>query len=115
VAVEGPSDEGFYVHPYYGTSQPDQPPETYRHQGLKAPHIYPDGKSHDWSLEYLPADADGKARIIVTVDGQVVSMVLPAKDKAIGAHFNRFGMITTHVDGNGQQVFFDDLTYTIHQ
>jgi hypothetical protein len=30
----------------------------------------------------------------------------------IGAHFNRFGVITTHTDGNAQQLYFDDLTYT---
>ena len=30
-----------------------------------------------------------------------------------GAHFNRFGIITTHIDGNGQTVYFDDLTYTV--
>ena len=30
-----------------------------------------------------------------------------------GTHFNRFGIITTHIDGNGQTVYFDDLTYTV--
>jgi hypothetical protein len=30
-------------------------------------------------------------------------------------HFNRFGMITTHVDGNGSKVYFDDLSYTVRQ
>jgi len=34
-------------------------------------------------------------------------------DKEDGAHFNRFGIITTHIDGNGQTVYFDDLTYTV--
>jgi hypothetical protein len=114
-AVEGPSDQGFYVYPYYGSSRPDQPPQTsYRQQGERQ-HIYPDGKSHDWTLLYLPADADGNARITVTLDGKPYSIALPAEDKAAGAHFNRFGMITTHVDGNGLKMYFDDLTYTFRQ
>jgi hypothetical protein len=33
--------------------------------------------------------------------------------KQIGAEFDRFGIITTHIDGNGQHVYFDDLTYSI--
>ncbi|MEX0642181.1 MAG: PEP-CTERM sorting domain-containing protein, partial [Pirellulales bacterium] len=33
--------------------------------------------------------------------------------KQIGAHFNRFGIITTHIDGSGQTVYFDDLSYAI--
>ena len=40
-------------------------------------------------------------------------MLLRPGDKEDGAHFNRFGIITTHIDGNGQTVYFDDLTYTV--
>ncbi len=115
IAVEGPSDEGFFVYPYYASRRPDHPPDVYSSQGAKAPRIFPDGKSHDWSLEYIPADADAKARLTVVLDGQPVSMILPAEEKTIGARFNRFGMITTHVDGNGLKVYFDDLTYTFRQ
>lgn len=115
IAVEGPSDEGFYVYPYYGSSRPDQPPHTsHAQQGVRQ-HIFPDGKSHDWTLEYVPADADGMARITVTLDGQPYSVALPAEDKAAGARFNRFGIITTHVDGNGLKMYFDDLSYTFRQ
>lgn len=114
-AVEGPSDEGFFVYPYYGSSQLDTPPETSRSQQGVRPHIFPDGKSHDWTLEYVPAGADGQPRITVTLDGQPYSVALPSEDKAAGAHFNRFGIITTHVDGNGLKMYLDDLTYTFRQ
>jgi hypothetical protein len=40
-------------------------------------------------------------------------MLLRPGDKEAGAHFNRFGIITTHIDGNGQTVYVDDLTYTV--
>jgi hypothetical protein len=42
-----------------------------------------------------------------------VTLNLDAGHKQIGAHFNRFGIITTHIDGSGQTVYFDDLTYTM--
>ena len=42
-----------------------------------------------------------------------MTLNLDAGHKQIGAHFNRFGIITTHIDGSGQTVYFDDLTYTI--
>jgi len=53
------------------------------------------------------------AYIIVTLDGQAVTLNLDPGHKQIGAHFNRFGIITTHIDGSGQTVYFDDLTYTL--
>ena len=38
---------------------------------------------------------------------------LPAPGhRAAGARFDRFGLITTWIDGNGQLVYFDDLRYT---
>jgi hypothetical protein len=47
------------------------------------------------------------------LDGRPGTMLLRPGDKEDGAHFNRFGIITTHIDGNGQTVYFDDLTYTV--
>jgi hypothetical protein len=35
--------------------------------------------------------------------------------KADGTRFNRFGLITTWIDGNGQTIYLDDLTYTWKQ
>jgi hypothetical protein len=31
------------------------------------------------------------------------------------AAFDRFGIVTSWIDGNSQQVYFDDLTYTFRQ
>jgi hypothetical protein len=43
------------------------------------------------------------------------TMRLPLKPghKTPETRFNRFGIITTHIDGNGQTVYFDDLAYTV--
>jgi hypothetical protein len=111
-AVEGPSADGFYFYPTYGLDL-----EGVRANGGRGtptpPYIYPNGASRNWALDYDPNGAGGAGSIIVTLDGQAVTLNLDAGHKQIGAHFNRFGIITTHIDGSGQTVFFDDLTYAI--
>src|SRR5437667_330346 len=111
-AIEGPSAEGFYLYPTYGVDE-----EGVRASGGRGaptpPYIYPDGQSRDWTLDYHPDGNGGTGSITVTLDGQAVTLNLDAGHKQIGAHFNRFGIITTHIDGSGQTVYFDDVTYTI--
>jgi hypothetical protein len=68
-----------------------------------------------WALDYDPAGAGGHGRITVTIDGRSIGMDLPEGDKAKGATFDRFGIVTPWIDGNGQVVFFDDVTYTVRQ
>jgi WD40 repeat protein len=81
----------------------------------KPPHIFPDAKSRDWTLEYSPGAAGRDGQITITLDGQSVRLNFSKDHAAAGAHFDRFGIITTWVDGNGQQIYFDDLTYTASQ
>src|SRR5436190_9330269 len=111
-AIEGPSSEGFYLYPTYGLDQ-----EGVRAGGGRGtptpPYIYPDGESRHWTLDYNPDGNGGSGSITVTLDGQAVTLNLDPGHKQIGAHFNRFGIITTHIDGSGQTVYFDDLTYTM--
>ena len=108
VYIEGPSREGFYFYPVYRDHQdgassgyPDNPPR-----------IMPDGAAHHWTLVYDPAAAQGRGRITVTLDGQTTSRDLAPGVKTSGASFDRFGIISTWIDGNGQEVYFDDLEYT---
>ena len=112
VAVEGPSAEGFFFYPTYGVDQ-----EGVRADGGRGtptpPYIYPDGASRHWTLDYDPAGSGGNGSIVVTLDGQAVTLNLDPGHKQIGARFNRFGLITTHIDGSGQTVYFDDLTYAV--
>jgi hypothetical protein len=108
VAVEGPSREGFLFYPAYRNRGDGQGYAS----GADRPHILPDGKSHDWSLAYDPAGADGRGRVAVTFDGKAVTLDLGAGHRKTGARFDRFGLVTTWIDGNGQRVYFDDLTYT---
>jgi len=110
-AIEGPSGEGFYLYPVYhnhggGAS---------RGMGANPPRIYPDGATHDWTIEYDPAAANGNGRITVSLDGKGVSVDLAPGDRASGAQFDRFGLVTPWIDGNGQHVYFDDLSYTSRQ
>jgi hypothetical protein len=66
-------------------------------------------------LEYSPAGAGGRGEITLRLDGQRTRLGLKEGDRASGAHFDRFGLITTWIDGNGQQIYFDDLIYTFKQ
>ena len=108
VAVEGPSREGFLFYPAYRVGGDGQGYAG----GADRPHVLPDGKSHDWSLAYDPAAANGRGRVVVTLDGKPVSLELGAADRKTGARFDRFGLITTWIDGNAQRVYFDALTST---
>jgi hypothetical protein len=108
VVVEGPSREGFFFYPAYRLRSG----ESGHADGPGRPHIYPDGKSHDWSLVYDPAGAGGRGRVAVTLDRKSVSLELRKGHRAGGTRFDRFGLVTTWIDGNGQRIYFDDLTYT---
>jgi hypothetical protein len=110
-SVEGPSREGFYFAPAYRGGDAD-------HGGVSgdgSPRIHPDGSPHDWTLDYSPEAAGGRDRITLTLDGKAVRLDLGEGTRKAGALFDRFGIVTTWVDGNGQTIYFDDLTYTCRQ
>jgi hypothetical protein len=111
VSVDGPSREGFYFAPVYRDSETGHGAPF----GNGPPRIFPNGKHHDWTLDYAPEAADGRGRITLTLDRQTIYLDLRKGTRATGARFDRFGIITTWVDGNGQTIFFDDLTYTCSQ
>lgn len=110
LAIEGPSREGFLFYPAYrfaggadGYARTDE-----------LPHILPDGSSHEWSLTYNP-DAGEAGQMTVTFDGQQAQLNLAPGHREAPARFDRFGIVTTWIDGNAQHVYFDDLTYTVRQ
>lgn len=108
LAIEGPSAEGFFVYPVFRTMGEGV-------EGSRVPmpnRILPDGKSHAWSLEFDPQAEGGQGAMTLRLDQNVVRMPLPEGLRARGAKYDRFGFVTTRVDGNAQQVYFDDLTYT---
>ena len=109
VRIGGPSREGFFFAPAYRIHGPQE-------KTLDGgPFIYPNGATHTWACEYNPGAANGRGQIIVKLDSETARLDLEPGQKTNGAHFNRFGLITTHHDGNGQRVYFDDLTYTTSQ
>jgi hypothetical protein len=109
ISIGGPSREGFFFSPAYRIHGTEE------RTARRGPSIYPDGQPHEWSLKYDPAAADGRGRVIVRLDGATAGLEMESSHKTAGAHFNRFGLITTHRDGNGQRIYFDDLTYTSSQ
>jgi hypothetical protein len=110
VAVEGPSREGFLLYPVYHFA--DGAMDYAR--GDDVPHILPNGDSHNWSLEYSPPAGGLPGTLRASLDGNSSSVEiarLPLKP----TEFDRFGIVTTWIDGNSQHVYFDDLTYTFRQ
>lgn len=111
ICVEGPSAEGFLFYPVLHPTGAGM-----RYSRIREfPHIYPNGKTHDWAMDYDPAGAGGKGQITITFDGKKQTMDLEEGDKQRGTKFDRFGILTTWIDGNSQNVYWDDLTYTISQ
>jgi hypothetical protein len=111
VSVDGPSREGFYFAPAYRGGDAGHGGAA----GDGSPRIYPDGRPHDWTLDYSPEAAGGRGRITLTLDGTAVRLNLGEGTGRSGARFDRFGIVTTWIDGNGQTIYFDDLTYTCRQ
>ncbi|HEY2953055.1 MAG TPA: hypothetical protein VGK40_10755 [Verrucomicrobiae bacterium] len=110
-AIEGPSGEGFHFYPVYRNHSGGASSGT----GANPPRIYPDSAAHEWTIEYDPAAANGNGRITVSLDGKAMAMDLAPGVQAAGAQFDRFGLVTPWIDGNGQHVYFDDLSYTCRQ
>ncbi|MCL6501329.1 MAG: hypothetical protein K6T86_01510 [Pirellulales bacterium] len=111
IVVEGPSRDGFFFYPACRLSNGA---EAYA-AGPGLPHILPDGTAHDWSLEYDPGASGGQGRITVDFDGQRVQLDLAPGRADAPTAFDRFGIITTWIDGNAQRIYFDDLQYTCRQ
>jgi hypothetical protein len=104
VAVEGPSRDGFLFYPAFRTRGDAQ---GYANSANR-PHILPDGASHEWWMKYDPKGG----KIVVALDGKETAVEVPAEHRRAGARFDRFGLVTTWIDGNAQRIYFDDLTYT---
>jgi hypothetical protein len=79
----------------------------------RPPYILPDSTPHDWAIDYLPvAGASGsRGRLTVTLDGVSTGVEISESSPAPTA-FDRFGIVTTWIDGNAQEVYFDDLKFT---
>lgn len=109
VMIEAPSRDGFFLRPVYRMHG-----DTY---GVEVgPFIYPDGAQHHWSLTYKPgADAASPGTMTVVLDENQATLEVPAEALAEGATFDRFGIVTTTIDGNMVVVYFDDLAYTAEQ
>lgn len=108
IAVEGPSGEGFYVYPACRIG-PDQ---LARNRGPDLPRIYPDGRSHAWRLDYVPPAGTVPGTLTLTMDGMSARLPIDFRSVSSATRFDRFGFITTRIDGNGQRIYFDDLKFT---
>jgi hypothetical protein len=66
-------------------------------------------------MEYNPDGAGGNGQITVTLDGKSNTFEFEAGAKAHRTTFDRFGIVTSWIDGNSQEVYWDDISYTVGQ
>ena len=111
LAIEGPSREGFFVYPVYRL----RAGESGFADGDDRPRILPDGEAHRFRLEYSPGATGERATLLVRLDDQTVRLAFDVAHGIDGTRLDRFGIVTTWIDGNGQRVFFDDLSYSCEQ
>ena len=107
IAVTGPSSEGFFMCPAFRDSHDNNG------SSITGPRILPNGEVHSWDFDYQPAQTGEGGEITVMLGDESTRMRLPTK--VASTDFDRFGLVTAWVDGNGQHIYFDDLTYTYNQ
>ncbi len=114
VLIEGPSRVGHYFRPSYGAL--DGAGRTAAGEGGQGqpgwPVIRPDGKVHDWRLQYRPKVAAGSGQIELALDGEAHTLDLTPAHRAIGATFDRFGLFNLQAGGHHVEVYIDDVRYT---
>ena len=106
IAIEGPSRVGHYFRPVlYSISGKD---------GIlsEGPLIRPDGKVHQWKLQYRPDGADGEGEIVLSFDDSLRTFPLKKGTRAVGARFDRFGLFNMQTGGHHVVVYLDDLSYS---
>lgn len=111
IHVEGPSRDGFRFYPVArlkGGNSRFGRVETF-------PIILPNGSTHDWSMVYNPAGASGHGQITVMLDGKSGTFDFEPGAKDRHTTFDRFGIVTSWIDGNSQNVYWDDVSYTVDQ
>jgi hypothetical protein len=108
IHIEGPSSDGFHFYPVRRLKGGGGETGPVR----ESPIILPDGRSHDWSFEYDPT---GSPAVAVTLDQKSVTWTLPDRQAGDETVFDRFGIVTSWIDGNSQDVYWDDVTYTVSQ
>jgi hypothetical protein len=111
IAIEGPSREGFFFYPVCHTANGNLRYAS----GTDLPRIMPDGKAADWKFQYEPLGDGAGARISVELGSSKTALELTPKQLDGTTEFDRFGIVSTWIDGNSQHVYFDDLTYTFDQ
>jgi hypothetical protein len=108
IHIEGPSRDGFRFYPVVRAKNG----RSIIGRIDDFPLILPNGTTHEWSLDYDPHAAEGRGRVAVSLDGTSGTLELPLGEKPRGTFFDRFGIVTSWIDGNSQDVYWDDVSYT---
>jgi len=109
-AIEGPSRVGHYFRSVYATREGASGGAPLDGDAAALPSIIrPDGRAHDWALQYDPRAAEGRGALSVVFDGREHRVELTAEQRRQGAVFDRFGVFTIQAGGNHLELYLDDL------
>jgi hypothetical protein len=106
IRLEGPTRVGHYFRPVCATARSSQS------DAQKGPVLVPNSGTHKWTSNYDPTANAGSGAVQVALDGEKVTLPLPAGHKAQGAQFDRFGVLSQHPGGGLVKAYFDNLRYT---
>ena len=72
----------------------------------------PSDRSFAWTLEYDSTADQGRGEITVALDDDRVSVPLDDGVRAVGASYDRFGIVSYQRGGHHVEIWLDDLQYT---
>jgi hypothetical protein len=112
ILIEGPSRVGHYFRPGYSTSDGRGANAGIDHEH-DWPILRPDGRTHLWSMQYVPAQPPREGgQIDIKLDGKAYTFPVSAEDRQRGARFDRFGIFNMQAGGHGIELYLDDISYT---
>ncbi len=82
------------------------------YQRRQGPIVTPDRRRRRFAFRYDPRACEGLGRIEVSLDEQTMTLDLTRRQRAAGATFDRFGLVSVRRGGKLVRVYLDDLTYT---
>jgi hypothetical protein len=105
ILVGGPTRRGHMFSPSLSIANGD------KSKVPSGPVLMP-GKPYEWTMLYDPTANNGKGSVQVTLGEGKVTLDLKPGEKANGATFDRFGLMSVPPGGNLVRVYVDDLKYT---
>lgn len=105
IEIAGPTRAGFYFIAHCS-------PKKELASRMNGPLFLPTRERRAFSLKYDPTANNNVGQITITLDQETFALDLTPAQRAAGATFNRFGLMSPRAGGKYATLYLDDLTYT---